>query len=303
MNGILIIDKPQGITSHDVVRRVRRLLGTRRVGHAGTLDPLATGILQVAVGEGTRLVQFLMEGNKTYRATLKLGEITDTQDTEGTIRERRPIPALTKAQIEAACVPFTGRIRQCPPMYSALKRNGVSLHRLAREGIEVERELREIVVHRLVVLAVDLPYVTVEVECSKGTYVRTLCHDLGEDLGPGAHLVRLRRTRSGAFAESESTPLEELETAGACRVPLLTLPQALRGYPVRELTAAAAGRLRDGVPPAIADVAGPAVSPGDMVQLLFAGHLRAIGRFAPDRVRERRGDFELLRVFHPPGDG
>jgi tRNA pseudouridine55 synthase len=210
MNGILLIDKPQGMTSHDVVRRVRRLLRTRRVGHTGTLDPLATGVLPVAVGEATRIVQFLMEGDKTYRAVLKLGEITTTQDAEGEVLERRPVEGITVEAVIAAARSFAGVIHQLPPMYSALKKDGVPLYRLARQGIEVERESREVRIDRLQILDVDLPLVTLEVDCSKGTYVRTLCHDLGLALGTGAHLVALRRTRSGSFTEADCVKLEQL---------------------------------------------------------------------------------------------
>ncbi len=302
MNGVLIIDKPSGITSHDVVRRLRRLLQTRRIGHAGTLDPMATGILQVAVGEGTRLVEFLMEGEKTYQAVLRLGETTDTQDAEGKIIESRPVGVIGPEEIEAACHAFRGRIRQIPPMFSALKKNGVSLHRLARQGIEVEREPREIEIRRLSILAVDLPQITLEVDCTKGTYIRTLAHDLGAALGPGAHLISLRRLRSGSFAEVDSTPLTELEAAdlsGGCPG-LLSLKEALRGYRLLTVNDVAALRLQNGVPPNIVETMGERPETGETVLLLHRQELLAVARFDPDHCWEKRGDFALQRVFPNP---
>jgi tRNA pseudouridine55 synthase len=298
MNGILLIDKPPGMTSHDVVRRVRRLLRTRRVGHTGTLDPLATGVLPIAVGEATRIVQFLMEGDKTYRAILKLGATTTTQDAEGEVLERRPVEGITAETVMAAARSFEGVIRQLPPMYSALKKDGVPLYRLARQGIEVERESRAVRIDRLQILDVDLPLITLEVDCSKGTYVRTLCHDLGLALGTGAHLVALRRTRSGSFTEADCVTLEQLETDGTATPPLLSVDEALRGMPALEVDAEAARRLADGIPPALASLsAAPGCPEGETVRLMHAGTLLAIARFAPGRLNEKRGDFELLRVF------
>jgi len=298
MNGILLIDKPQGMTSHDVVRRVRRLLRTRRVGHTGTLDPLATGVLPVAVGEATRIVQFLMEGDKTYRAVLKLGETTTTQDAEGEVLERRPVAGITVDAVMAAARSFAGVICQLPPMYSALKKDGVPLYRLARQGIEVERESREVRIDRLQILDVDLPLVTLEVDCSKGTYVRTLCHDLGLALGTGAHLVALRRTRSGSFTEADCVTLEQLETGSFPKPPYLSISEALRGMPALEIDAEAARRLADGIPPTLSSLsAAPGCPEGETVRLMHAGTLLAIARFAPGRLSEKRGDFELLRVF------
>jgi tRNA pseudouridine55 synthase len=298
MNGILLIDKLQGMTSHDVVRRVRRLLRTRRVGHTGTLDPLATGVLPVAVGEATRIVQFLMEGDKTYRAVLKLGETTTTQDAEGEVLERHPVAGITAETVIAAARSFEGVIRQLPPMYSALKKDGVPLYRLARQGIEVERESREVRIDRLQILDVDLPLITLEVDCSKGTYVRTLCHDLGIALGTGAHLVALRRTRSGSFTEADCVTLEQLEADGTVAPPLLSVDEALRGMPALEVDAEATRRLADGIPPALASLpAAPGCPEGETVRLMHAGTLLAIARFAPGRLSEKRGDFELLRVF------
>lgn len=298
MHGILIVDKPAGMTSNDVVRRVRRLLGTRRVGHCGTLDPMATGILPVAVGEGTRLVQFLMDGDKSYRATLRLGETTDTQDAEGTVLECRDWHAVDEPAVRLAAAAFVGPLQQIPPMYSALKRDGVPLYRLARQGVEVERAPRSVSINRLEVLGVELPLVTIEVDCSKGTYIRTLAHDLGSALGVGAHLVALRRTRHGRFDEMSAVTLEQLEQllAAGERPPLLGPRTVLASLPQLELSAEAARRLCNGIPPVTDETSNDTVC-GDLVLLLHAGRLLAIARFAPQRSLESRGDFELLTVF------
>ena len=299
MHGILIVDKPEGMTSHDVVRRVRRLAATRRVGHAGTLDPMASGILPVAIGEGTRLVEFLMEGDKSYRTTLRLGEITDTQDAEGAVLERRPVAGITSAAVAVVCASFVGGIDQIPPMYSALKRDGVPLYRLARQGVEVERQARRVQIYRIEIIEVAPPFVTLEIDCSKGTYIRTLGHDIGLALGTGAHLCALRRTRCGAFGEADSLSLGTLEETGLAGLSAFyPLETALRGVPAAELTAAAALRLLDGVPPAEAGLAASAVwTEGTVVTLHHAGTLRAVARYVPSRSVEVRGDFELLRVF------
>jgi tRNA pseudouridine55 synthase len=297
MDGLLVIDKPQGMTSFDVVRRVRQLLRTRRVGHAGTLDPLATGVLPVAVGEATRLLQFIMDDAKSYRATFKLGEITDTQDALGTILERRPLTGFDEQQIPAAARSLVGAIQQIPPMYSALKRDGVPLYRLARQGIEVERSAREVEIRRLEVIDVQLPFVTLEVDCSKGTYVRTLGHDLGLALGTGAHLTALRRLRSGPCVEDDCVSLEDLATRDPAMF-LLPPSAALRCYPALEVTEEAARGLRHGIPPAGAAVpVAASCREGEVVSLRHGEGLLAMARYAPSRAKEKRGDFELLRVF------
>jgi tRNA pseudouridine55 synthase len=182
-------------------------------------------------------------------------------------------------------------------MYSALKQDGVPLYRLARQGIEVERESREVRIDRLQILEVDLPLITLEVDCSKGTYVRTLCHDLGLALGTGAHLVALRRTRSGSFTEADCVTLEQLEAAGTATPPLLSVDEALRGMPALEIDAEAARRLGNGIPPTLSSLSAAPYPEGETVRLMHAGSLLAVARFAPGRVSEKRGDFELLRVF------
>ncbi len=297
MDGLLIIDKPGGVTSHDVVRQVRRLCRQRQVGHAGTLDPMATGILVVGVGDGTRIIQFLMEGEKTYRATFKLGESTDTQDAEGNVLVQRSWETITADAVERACQSFVGAIRQVPPMFSALKKDGVPLYRLARQGIEVEREAREITIHQILVEKIDLPFVTLVVDCSKGTYIRTLGHDIGEMLGCGAHMTALRRTRSGCFTEADCIRLEDYVDAPDT-LSLISLEQGLRDYPSCEMTPEAAARLRNGIPPTVDEVSTDSLpDAGSIVLLLDAGALLAAARFAPGRENERRGDFELIRVF------
>ena len=300
MNGLLIVDKPAGMTSHDVVRRLRRLCRTRRVGHSGTLDPMATGVLLVAVGDGTRAVQFLVEGDKTYRATLRFGAETTTQDAEGEITLERPWNHLEEADVLAACKEMVGELQQVPPMYSAIKVKGVALHRLARQGLEVERAPRTVHIKRLDVERLEMPELSFEVECSKGTYVRTLCHDIGQRLGTAAHLNSLRRIRSGSFSIEEAVSLDWLETADddAIAGKMLPLASALRDYPCCEVSAEGAGKLRHGIPPQVSHLIGPIdFEEGDKVLLTFNGQALSMACFAPSRNREKRGDFELLRVF------
>jgi tRNA pseudouridine55 synthase len=228
---------------------------------------------------------------------MKLGESTDTQDAEGRVLEQCNWDEVTTAALESACRLFVGPIMQVPPMYSALKKDGVPLYRLARQGIEVDREPREITIHQIQIESISLPFVTLLVDCSKGTYIRTLCHDIGKILGCGAHVTALRRTRSGCFDEADGIRLGDYQNS-ADTLPILSLEQGLRDYPAYEVTTEAAGRLRNGIPPGGDEVFGrslPAV--GDIVQLHDSGSLLAMARFAPDRVDENRGDFELIRVF------
>lgn len=210
-SGILFIDKPIGITSHDVVDRVRRTLGMRRVGHAGTLDPMATGLLIVLVGQATKVSQFLMGLDKTYVGTLKLGETTDSHDADGQVVSTRPVTGITPEKLTEVMKNFLGDQYQTPPMFSAKKQGGQTLYKLARRGIEVEREPRFIRINRLEVLSVELPSATFEVACSKGTYIRTLAHDIGEKLGCGAHLTALRRTLIDKFSVTDAVKLEDFE--------------------------------------------------------------------------------------------
>lgn len=207
-NGIIIIDKPQDWTSMDVCAKLRGVLGERRIGHAGTLDPMATGVLPVFVGRATRAVEFAERGDKEYVAGLKLGIVTDTQDTSGNTLEEYPV-AVTAEQVKDVLPQFTGDILQVPPMYSAIKINGKKLYELARKGREVERPARPVTIHALTLEEQTAPdEFTIRVKCSKGTYVRTLCHDIGAALGCGGCMSSLRRTMACGFDLSEAHPLE-----------------------------------------------------------------------------------------------
>ncbi len=209
MNGIVIIDKPQGWTSQDVTARLRRVFHTRRIGHGGTLDPMATGVLPVFVGRATRAVEFFEHAEKIYETLLKPGITTDTQDITGTVLAEKEA-RITAEQVEAVLPQFRGEIMQIPPMYSALKVNGQKLYELARKGREVERQSRPITIHELTLLGVDERGIRLRVHCSKGTYIRTLCQDIGEALGCGGCMAALRRVSAGAYPISEAVPLETL---------------------------------------------------------------------------------------------
>jgi tRNA pseudouridine55 synthase len=209
--GILNIDKPLGITSHDVVDGIRRASGTRRVGHAGTLDPAASGVLLICLGQATRVTEFLMEGRKKYDAQIRLGISTDTGDSEGKVIRQTTEVTISRKQIEHTLLQFRGRLQQIPPMHSALKHKGTALYELARQGIEVERSPRLVEIYDLELTAWTPPSLRLRVECSKGTYIRALARDLGETLGTGAHLQDLVRQASGAFTLDDAISLTAAE--------------------------------------------------------------------------------------------
>lgn len=214
MNGIIIIDKPSKLTSHDIVYAVRRLTGIKKVGHTGTLDPMATGVLPVCIGNATKVADMLTLSDKAYIAEFILGKTTDTQDADGNVLTESDV-SCTAEEIRAAAAAFVGEIYQTPPMYSAIKQNGKKLYELARKGIEVERKPRRITINSIDILEIDIPRVKIDVSCSKGTYIRTLCSDIGEKLGTGAYMTSLRRTKTGNFTIEESHTLEEIKNAGA----------------------------------------------------------------------------------------
>ncbi|MBI4847421.1 MAG: tRNA pseudouridine(55) synthase TruB [Nitrospirae bacterium] len=211
MDLIISLNKPKDITSHDAVMKVRKTLKEKRVGHTGTLDPMATGLLLICINRATRLANYFSSLDKEYRAVMKLGETTDTQDAYGKVISSSDKIDIEERAIEAALKSFQGKILQQPPMYSALKHEGEPLYKLARKGIEIERKLREVNIYDIELLDIDLPYVTFITRCSKGTYVRTLCHDMGIKLGAGAHLFGLERTAVGPFRVEDSLTIEELK--------------------------------------------------------------------------------------------
>jgi len=224
MEGILLVDKPRDHTSHDVVARLRGKLKMKRIGHAGTLDPMATGLLVILVGKATKVSQYLVSLDKEYEGTIELGKITDTQDADGEVLETRPVPPLTHADVLAAIKTFLGDQYQMPPMYSAIKINGQPLYKAARKGEDVERELRFIRVMGWDVLRFTSPQIDFRVRCTKGTYVRTLAHDLGTKLGCGAHLSALRRTSTDKFSVSQALTLDQLQTMTLPDIQLRLIP-------------------------------------------------------------------------------
>jgi len=245
MNGIVIIDKPQGWTSQDVTARLRRVFNTRRIGHGGTLDPMATGVLPVFVGRATRGVEFFEHAEKTYETVLQLGMTTDTEDTTGTILSESEV-SVTQEQVEAVLEQFRGEIMQVPPMYSALKVGGQKLCDLARKGKEVERKPRPITIHELTLLETGETTLRLRVRCSKGTYIRTLCKDIGEALGCGGCMQALRRTSAGEYTIEEAVPLQQLLDAQDPENYLRTVDTMFRNYPSVTLTANQEKRCRNG---------------------------------------------------------
>ena len=275
VSGCVVVDKPTGCTSHDVVDQVRRALGTRKVGHAGTLDPDATGVLVLGVGKGTKLLQFVTGADKTYRGEIVFGVETSTLDAAGEVVATHAMD-LDPAAVRAAAAGFVGDIEQIPPMVSAVKVDGRRLHELAREGKEVERKPRPVTVHRFDVEPTDDPLVyEAEVSCSSGTYIRTLAADLGRALGGGAHLRALRRLSVGAFTLDDARPLDDIELA--------PLGHLLRGMPTLQVDADVAARVANG------QSLGPSPGAGMVAVADGAGDLLAVyevrdGQLVPAKV-------------------
>lgn len=295
LNGFFVIDKPAGVTSHDIVAMVRRAIGQKKVGHTGTLDPFATGVLPVAVGEGTKTIQFLDESEKEYRAVLRLGISTDTQDLTGEALSERPWSHLEPGDLERLVPQFLGKLRQLPPMFSAIKQGGVPLYKLARKGIEVEREEREVEIHALSFDWIRLPEACFTVRCSRGTYVRTLACDMGEALGCGAHLLELRRTRSGLFREEEALSIDTLAASMRQQDLLFPLDRALSHLKELNLTESGGKKVANGVAPVDGDFAEPVLAgllPGEQVRLYVQGRFAAVAEC--DNVKRLR----LSRVFN-----
>jgi tRNA pseudouridine55 synthase len=248
VHGVLLLDKPLGLSSNDALQKAKRLYRAEKAGHTGTLDPLATGLLPLCFGAATKFSQISLDADKRYLATLKLGVTTTTADAEGEVIEQREV-TVTRAQKDVACAQFTGLIHQVPPMHSALKRDGKALYEYARAGIEVEREARGVTIHSIVITAGDHDSWTLDVRCSKGTYIRTLAEDIGKALGCGAHLSALRRTGSGALTLDGALTLEALtEMTESERDDVLQPADALLAdWPVVRLGTEDAGRFLTGV--------------------------------------------------------
>lgn len=251
MDGVLIVNKEAGWTSHDVVAKVRHLLGGTKVGHAGTLDPAATGLLPLLIGKGTRIAEYLLEWDKEYHAVLRLGETTDTQDATGTVVDRQAMDQVTPAAIREAVERFRGVMEQVPPMYSAVKVAGVPLYKSARAGKTIVREARTVVIHELEILAIAGRDVTLRVVCSKGTYIRTLCADIGAALGVGGYLFTLERNRVGPLTLDRALTVDTIATRqalGCLGEDLLSLDWVLQDFPALVVDEQTASRVRHGVP-------------------------------------------------------
>ncbi len=248
LNGIVVVNKEKGFTSHDVVNVIRKTLGTRKVGHTGTLDPNAEGVLPICVGRSTKACDMLTFSDKEYVATVKLGISTDTYDIWGTVTKTAEAD-ITKEELENAISGFTGEIEQLPPMYSAIKQNGKKLYELAREGIEVERKKRKITIYECELLSFENDTFAIRVLCSKGTYIRSLCHDIGEVLGCGAAMTSLVRTKSSVFDIENSLTLDEIKekvASDGAKSVLSCVDMVFMHYPSIKVTDAVKSRLKSG---------------------------------------------------------
>jgi len=286
-HGILLLDKPRGLTSNAALSRAKRVLGIRKAGHTGALDPLATGLLPLCFGQATKVSAFLLDADKGYLAEVTLGQTTASGDAEGEVIERREVPDIDRAGLEEVLDEFRGPIDQVPPMYSALKHQGRRLHELARAGIEVERKPRRVTIHRLELLDFELPRLTLRVNCSKGTYIRSLAMDIGDRLGCGAHLTGLRRESSGPFSLADAVSLERLEKmeADEARALLLAPDSALTALPSVELAARNATDIGHG------KVVSVDALPADQVRIYSPEGFMGIGRI------DERGQLRVRRLF------
>jgi len=253
VNGILLLDKPTGITSNEALQQVKRLYFASKAGHTGSLDPLASGVLPICMGEATKVSAFLLDADKRYQVRCQLGITTATADAEGKVLETRPVGVYTPGQLDVVFDEFRGDIEQVPPMYSALKHEGQRLYKLARQGVEVEREARPVSIFELILTGQGDDWLDIDVHCSKGTYVRTLVEDIGERLGCGAHVSALRRTSVGPYADTELVTLQQLEDLKVNDMPamddlLLSIETALTQWPDVELSADASFYLQQGQP-------------------------------------------------------
>lgn len=303
MNGVVLIDKPSGKTSYRVVDYIKKIPGVKKVGHTGTLDPLATGVLPVCINEATKLVQFLSQSTKEYRATMLLGIGTDTLDIEGNVIARSEAD-LAGADIQIVLKGFIGRSEQRPPRYSAIKYKGKPMYKWARAGYEIDPSPRMIEIRCLDLVRLELPYVTFDVSCSKGTYIRSLCRDIGEKLGIPACLAELRRTRSGHFAQEEAISIEGLEKneiREKLEKSLISMNDALQDMPFVTVEEGLAGRIRQGYQPSLNDFqpdgsAAGLVEETDVFRLVTEDNLLAVARWTHGECSD--SGIKILRVFN-----
>jgi tRNA pseudouridine55 synthase len=293
-DGVLNIRKEAGWTSHDVVARLRTTFGGGKVGHAGTLDPAATGVLPILIGKATRIAEYLLTWDKQYLVELRLGERTDTQDATGTVTDRRSVAQVTDEAVRQAVGRFTGRISQLPPMYSAVKVKGVPLYKAARAGREIERETREVTIDRIDVIHLSVPDVALRVVCSKGTYMRTLCADIGDVLGVGGHMRALERERVGPLAAGQAITVGEAElkaAAGTLDQVMLTLDEALQALPFCTVSPEAAKRI----------LHGGAVPTGDIRSWKAIDRTDGFGSEQPIRIKNEQGQLLAIGRCSPEG--
>ncbi len=300
-DGIILIDKEEGMTSFDVVKAIRRLLKVKKVGHAGTLDPFATGLLIILLGQGTKLSNYVMAGDKVYQATMRLGVETDTQDLTGRVVKRCLVPEFEPEFIRKVAHTFVGEIEQVPPLFSALNYRGKRAYELARKGIKMNLQKRRVKVHSLAITSIDLPDVSMKVTCSRGTYVRSIAADLGKELGPGAHLKSLRRFCSGPFSVEDALSLENVEHLSRDRIvpqSIIPLNEALPEMRQAKVDGSMAQRIRNGHQPG-----GEEVSMVNLPQS-FEGYMKlvegeglvAIAKVCP--LVENKASLKIMRVFN-----
>ncbi|MAT66452.1 MAG: tRNA pseudouridine(55) synthase TruB [Gammaproteobacteria bacterium] len=295
VNGILLLDKPTGITSNEALQSVKRLFKARKAGHTGSLDPLASGLLPICLGEATKASGFLLDADKHYQVRCKLGEKTATGDAEGEVTETRPVEGIDAARLESVLAGFRGEIVQIPPMYSAVKHQGQRLYKLARQGVEVEREPRHVTIHKLILESMDLPFFDLDVHCTKGTYVRTLAEDIGEALGCGAHVTALRRLGVGPYDSEKMVTLEKLKELSEGSFEdldalLLPIESALAQWPDVRLNDDAAYYVRQGQPVQVphAPTSGWVRMYQNGDRFLGMGQILDDGRVAPRRLMGAR---------------
>ena len=302
-DGIILVDKEEGKTSFDVVKKVRRILMVKKVGHAGTLDPFATGLLIVLLGQGTKLSDYLTAEEKVYQATMRLGVVTDTQDLTGHVVKTSEVPKFGLEFIKRVAHEFVGEIEQVPPSFSAIHYKGKRAYMLARKGIKIELQKRKVRIHSLEIVSVDLPYVTIEVTCSGGTYVRSLAADLGKGLGPGAHLRSLRRLAIGPFRVTDALNVENIEAFLRDHIfqeKIITLCEALPHMTEAQVDTSMAQRIRNGYQPEWGETIEGADLDGffeGYIKLVKGGELVAIVK-AVHSSGDEGGWLNIMRVFN-----